>query len=163
MREKSNTCCFTGHRDISAMTYSQLMERVEPMLMRLIENGYRYFVCGGALGFDTFAASYICSLKMRRFPVKLVLMLPCKDQTAKWSDYDKCVYKNLLDRADEVIYISESYYTGCMQKRNRAMVDASSACICYLTSPSGSGTRQTVEYAMRQGLSVVNIARESFL
>ncbi len=162
MREKSNTCCFTGHRDISAVTYSRLVERVEPLLMRLIDNGYRYFACGGALGFDTFAATYICSLKMRGFPVKLVLMLPCRNQTAKWSEYDKHVYENLADRADEILYISESYFAGCMQKRNRALVDASSACICYLTSAGGSGTRQTVEYAQKKGLALVNVAKDSF-
>lgn len=162
MRERSNTCCFTGHRDISAMTYHQLIERVEPLVMRLIDNGYEYFACGGALGFDTFAASYICSLKMRRFPVKLVLMLPCRDQTAKWGAVDKKVYDGILERADEVIYTSESYYTGCMQKRNRALVDASSACICYLTSMGGSGTRQTVEYARKKGIAMINVARDPF-
>ena len=92
MREKSNTCCFTGHRDISAVTYSQLAERLEPLLMTLISNGYRYFVCGGALGFDTFAETYISSLKMRGYDIKLVLMLPCRDQTARWSEYDRMVY-----------------------------------------------------------------------
>ncbi|MBQ6614124.1 MAG: DUF1273 family protein [Clostridia bacterium] len=159
MREKSNTCCFTGHRDISALTYEELMHRTEPLLQRLIKNGYEYFVCGGALGFDTFAAMYVCSLKMRGFAVKLVLMLPCKDQTLKWSQYDKMIYESLLGRADEVIWLSESYYPGCMQKRNRAMVDASSACICYLNSPENSGTKQTVEYAMKQGLAIANVAK----
>ena len=162
MREKSNTCCFTGHRDISAISYSQLADRVEPILMRLIDNGYEYFACGGALGFDTFAASYISSLKMRGFPVKLVLMLPCRDQAAKWDEFNRYVYNNLLGRADEILYISQNYYPGCMQKRNRALVDASSACICYLTAAGGSGTRQTVEYAAKKGLSMINIARDAF-
>ena len=160
MRERSNTCCFTGHRDISAMTYSQLVERAEPLLMRLIEHGYEYFVCGGAIGFDTFAATYVCSLKMRGYPVKLVLMLPCRDQSAKWGNYDKMVYEGLLQRADEVVWVSEAYHPGCMQKRNRAMVDASSACICYLNSLSHSGTRQTVDYAYSKGLAVANIFRD---
>ncbi len=161
MREKSNTCCFTGHRDISAVTYSQLAERLEPLLMTLISNGYRYFVCGGALGFDTFAETYISSLKMRGYDIKLVLMLPCRDQTARWSEYDRMVYDNLLARADEVIYTGETYTVGCMHKRNRAMVDASSACVCYLTSLGGSGTRRTVEYAHAKGLAVVNLARNA--
>lgn len=160
MRERSNTCCFTGHRDISAMTFNQLMESVEPLLLRLIENGYRYFVCGGAIGFDTFAATFVCSLKMRGFPVKLVLMLPCRDQTAKWRDYDKLVYDGLLQRADEVIWLADRYYPGCMQKRNKAMVDASSACICYLNKRANSGTRQTVDYAYAQGVAVANIYRD---
>ncbi|MBR5538636.1 MAG: DUF1273 family protein [Clostridia bacterium] len=158
MREKSNTCCFTGHRDISALSYKELADRVEPLLIRLINNGYRYFVCGGAIGFDTFAATYICSLKKRGKKIFLVLMLPCRDQTAKWSNYDKLVYESILGYADEVIWLADKYYSGCMQKRNRAMVDASSACICYLNSMEHSGTRQTVEYAMRQGISIVNVA-----
>ncbi len=159
MRERSNTCCFSGHRDISAISYHDLMMRLEPIIMRLIKNGYKYFACGGALGFDTFAAMYICSLKKRGFDVNLVLILPCKDQTAKWSLYDKQVYNGILDRADEVIYTAESYYNGCMQKRNRALVDASTACICYLSSYGKGGTHQTVEYAKSQGIPVVNIAK----
>lgn len=132
--------------------------RLEPIVMRLINNGYKYFLCGGALGFDTFAAMYIGSLKMRGFDVKLVLVLPCRDQAAKWSAYDRQVYNGILDRADEVIYTAESYYTGCMQKRNRALVDASSVCICFLSEYRPSGTRQTVEYAKSKGIPVVNIS-----
>ena len=159
MSTADTTCCFTGHRDISAMTYEQLVRNVEPMVRVLMENGFRYFACGGALGFDTFAATYICSLKQQGYDVKLVLMLPCRDQTAKWSDYSRRVYENILSRADEVIYVSDSYYPGCMQKRNRALVDASAACICYLTAPSG-GTKQTVDYAYEKGIPVVNVAMD---
>lgn len=158
MRQRSNTCCFTGHRDISLTPYDELLHRTEPLVMRLIENGYKYFVCGGALGFDTFAAMYIVSLKKRGFDVKLILILPCRDQSSKWSEYNKHIYDMLIGYADEVIYTADRYYAGCMQKRNRALVEASSACICYLMTDHNSGTRQTVEYAMSQGLAVVNVA-----
>lgn len=160
MRNKRNTCCFTGHRDISAVTYEQLVRNVEPLVRVLMENGYRYFVCGGALGFDTFAATYICSLKQQGYDVKLVLMLPCRDQAAKWSDYSRRVYNSILSRADEILYISDAYTPGCMQKRNRALVDASSACICYLTA-EGGGTKHTVDYAFAQGVPVVNVALDA--
>ena len=158
MRKRSNSCCFTGHRDISIVSYNELANRVEPLIMGLIKNGYRYFLCGGALGFDTFAATYICSLKKRGFKVNLVMMLPCKDQDAKWSQYDRLVYNHILDQADEVVLVSEKYYNGCMHARNRALIDASSACICYLTSPSG-GTKYTVDYALESGLPIINVAR----
>ena len=69
------------------------------------------------------------------------------------------MYDNILSRADEVIYVSDSYYPGCMQKRNRALVDASAACICYLTSEHG-GTKQTVDYAFACGIPVVNVASD---
>lgn len=164
MREPSNTCFFTGHRDISNVTYEQLTARLESLILRLYENGYRYFICGGALGFDTFAATYICSLKMRGFDVSLVLYLPCIDQTARWSDYDRRVYEHLMQRADEVVYVSrEPYFSGCMQKRNRAMVSASSAGICFLADPRHSGTRQTVEYALSRGIPMVNVAPDGDL
>ena len=44
-----------------------------------------------------------------------------------------------------------------MQKRNRHLVDNSSACICYLTKSAG-GTAYTVNYARRMGLRIINIA-----
>ena len=63
MREKSNTCCFTGHRDISGVTYAELANRMEPAVQRLIGEGYRYFVCGGAIGkpFKSFLTPMIMS------------------------------------------------------------------------------------------------------
>lgn len=163
MRERSNTCCFTGHRDISAVTYGELAAKLEPIVLRLYEKGYRYFVCGGALGFDTFAETCLCSLKARGYDLRLVLMLPCRDQCAKWSAFDKQVYARLSSLADEVVVLSEKYYNGCMQARNRAMVDAASVCICYLNSVEHSGTRATVEYARKTGVSVINIAPEQGL
>ncbi|MBQ6893045.1 MAG: DUF1273 family protein [Clostridia bacterium] len=159
MRTKYNTCCFTGHRDISNVSYQNLMDRLDPIMNRLIQNGYRYFACGGALGFDTFAALYILSMKKRGFDIELVLMLPCTDQTARWNPADAKLYEGLLEKADEVIYVSERpYFSGCMQKRNRALVDSSTACICYLAEYGNSGTRQTVEYAITKGSAVINIA-----
>ena len=161
MRTRDNTCCFTGHRDISNVLYKDIIDRLEILVMRLIKNGYKYFACGGALGFDTVAATYIISLKNRGFDVKLVLMLPCTDQTAKWSRDDVAIYNHIMDLADEVIYVSNStYYAGCMQKRNRALVDASKACICFLSEYGSSGTRQTVDYAIKCGLKIANVADE---
>lgn len=46
-----------------------------------------------------------------------------------------------------------------MQKRNRHLVDNSSACICYLTKPTG-GTAYTVNYASEHGLMIINIAQQ---
>ena len=98
------------------------------------------------------------ALKKQGYKINLVLILPCRDQTARWSEYDRRCYNSILASADEVIYTAEKYYPGCMQKRNRALVDASSACICYLTSSRPSGTLQTVEYARTKNLATINIA-----
>ena len=44
-----------------------------------------------------------------------------------------------------------------MHKRNRHLVDNSSACIAYLTESKG-GTAYTVDYADKHDLTIFNIA-----
>ena len=43
-----------------------------------------------------------------------------------------------------------------MFKRNRHLVNHSSACICYLEKPTG-GTAYTVNYARKCGLQIINL------
>jgi len=83
--------------------------------------------------------------------------LPCKNQDELWTDEQKKLYRDLLTEADEVIYVSEEYTDGCMKKRNRYMVDQSAHCICAHLYPM-SGTEQTIKYAQRKGLRIINVA-----
>ena len=57
---------------------------------------------------------------------------------------------------DKTVCVSDHYFNGCMQKRNRFLADISSLCICYLTKNTG-GTAYTVRYAQKEGLKIVNI------
>ena len=61
--------------------------------------------------------------------------------------------------ADDVLYISDAYYEGCMQKRNRYLVDHASLCVCYLKNCRG-GTWYTVSYAYDQQVRILNLLRE---
>ena len=65
-------------------------------------------------------------------------------------------YERIMKAADKVTYTSEQYYSGCMHKRNRHLVDNSSVCVCYLTESTG-GTAYTVEYAHKNNLTVINL------
>ena len=67
------------------------------------------------------------------------------------------IYEDIKSKADKVVYTSQEYTRGCMHKRNRHLVDNSSACIAYLTESKG-GTAYTVDYAKKNGLTVFNIA-----
>ena len=98
-------------------------------------------------------------LRLReRYPqIRLILVLPCRNQTRGWPQDSIDIYEDIKRHADKVIYSAENYFRGCMQKRNRHLVDSSSVCICYLTTPTG-GTAYTVNYARRMGLQVINIA-----
>ena len=109
------------------------------------------------MGFDTLAAQTVLRLRERYPQIRLILVLPCLNQTRGWQQADVDIYEELKRRADKVTYTSESYFRGCMQKRNRHLVDNSSGCICYLTKPTG-GTAYTVDYARRRGLRIINIA-----
>ena len=153
---KKLTCCFTGHRHLS-VSNEILFARLEKQIIDLIEQGVIYYGAGGALGFDTIAALTVIKLRNQYPNIKLILVLPCKEQTKSWNNNDIAVYNYILSQANKVVYTSESYYPGCMYKRNRHLVDNSSHCICYMEKDSG-GTAYTVSYALDSGLSVYNLA-----
>lgn len=70
---------------------------------------------------------------------------------------DPYIFDFIPFKADKVVYTSQEYTRGCMHKRNRHLVDNSSACISYLTENKG-GTFYTVNYAKSKGVEVINIA-----
>ena len=152
------TACFTGHRTLPEAELPEITGRLEDVLTSLIEQGYRYFGAGGALGFDTLAAQTILRLRERYPQIRLILVLPCRNQARGWPRSDIYIYEEIKRRADKVTYTSESYFQGCMQKRNRHLVDNSSVCVCCLTKPTG-GTAHTVNYARRCGLRILNMAQ----
>lgn len=154
---KERTVCFTGHRKIPPEDLPMVSEKLRKTLIDCIEKGYCFFGAGGALGFDTLAAQTVLELKKEYSHIKLILVLPCLNQTRGWKEKDIAVYEAIKEKADKVVYTSEHYFNGCMQKRNRHLVDCSSLCICYLTESSG-GTAYTVNYAVQNSLTVVNIA-----
>lgn len=157
LNRKNRTACFTGHRELPTENLPEISKRLEDTLLTLIEQGYCYFGAGGAVGFDTLAAQTVLRLRERYPQIRLILVLPCLNQTRGWQQADVDIYEELKRRADKVTYTSESYFRGCMQKRNRHLVDNSSGCICYLTKPTGS-TAYTVDYARCMGLQVINIS-----
>lgn len=154
---RDQTACFTGHRRIPAEQYDIIYERLKITIVNLIERGYRFFGSGGALGFDTMAAQVILAMKKQYPLIRLILVLPCLSQAKGWSEYDYTVYEHIKEQADKVVYTSLRYTRECMHRRNRHLVDNSSACICYLTEMYG-GTAYTVHYARDQGLEIINIA-----
>lgn len=153
----SETCCFTGHRNLPGESRLFLRRRLETEIDRLAARGVRYFGAGGALGFDTLAAECVLRLRRVRPEIRLILVLPCPEQTRGWNSQDVNIYRDILTQADKVVYTADHYFHGCMQKRNRHLVDYSGHCLCYLTQPTG-GTAYTVRYAQQKGLHICNLA-----
>ena len=146
-------CCFTGHRSVMAMA-DDIKARLRVEIENLINKGVTAFLTGGALGFDTVAALSVLELKGMYPFIKLVLILPCKNQAEKWSKDEIRVYNDIIRQADFIHYVSDVYYDGCMLARNDYMVEHSNYCICFLRRLSG-GTYYTVSYAKRMGRELI--------
>lgn len=151
-------CCFTGHRAIPSDKSKELAQRVKDGIEYLYANmGVKTYYVGGALGFDSLAAEAVIERRRERRDIRLVIVIPCRDQAARWSAEQKARYEQIKASADEVICLAEHYFSGCMHQRNRYMVDHSRVCICYLTEQT-SGTAYTVQYARERGLRIFNLA-----
>ena len=48
---------------------------------------------GGALGFDTLAAQTVLEMKKEYPQLRLILVLPCENQTRGWHSEDIAVYE----------------------------------------------------------------------
>ena len=160
MNERNETgCCFTGHRIIPEDIRVSLIDRLKNGVDYLYTHmNIKIFYAGGALGFDTIAAEAVIERRKEHPDIRLVIVSPCKDQDKLWGIKDRTRYYQIKRAADDVIYLSEHYYRGCMHQRNRYLVDHSAACICYLTADTG-GTAYTVGYAQSKGLKIFNLAR----
>lgn len=152
-------CCFTGHRDLpdaGSAEYASLLSALEAAVNDAIREGCRQFLVGGAKGFDLLAGEWILSLKKVDPTVSLSVYVPHRGQENAYSPNDRQRYKRLLNDADEVRYLNETYHPGCMRERNASMVNDSEICIAYVRK-SRSGSAQTMKMAEAKGLLVLRI------
>lgn len=162
------TCCFTGHRPASLPWGTDetdprciaLRERISGAAESAIELGARHFICGMAEGCDMYFCEEIIRLR-RRYPhITLEAAIPCLTQSDGWSAAQRLRYRSLLAQCDMETLVQEDYTPGCMHRRNRYMVDHAALLIAVHNGLPG-GTRSTVEYAMRRGVSIVDIPLET--
>lgn len=151
-------CIFTGHRALPR-DLNPLRAALRTEMERLAERGYTDFACGGAMGFDLLAAELTLELRELRPEVRLLMILPCPHQEARYAAEDRRRYAEVLARADLVRYTSDRYYRGCMLTRDRALAASADFCLCWLLR-SDSGTGYTVRQAALRGVPVFNLARQ---
>ena len=139
------SCAFTGHRvlgeDFSARNLKKEVEK-------FILSGVDTFYNGMAMGFDMVAAEIVLSLKKKYNYIKLIACIPCLNQEKYFDSAHKEKYANLLKQADEQVLLSENDHPGCMQKRDRYMVDHADYLMTYCRKEDG-GTAYTVKYFIK--------------
>lgn len=151
------TCCFTGHRILSREDIQRIRPRLAQAVDAMIRRGVTTFISGGALGFDQMAALEVLSRRDEgHAPIRLIIAQPCRSQAARWTAEQRRNYEQILARADEVVCLAETYYNGCMQARNRWMVEHAAYVIACMARLKG-GTAQTVSYALKKDRQVLNL------
>lgn len=155
--ERQQTVCFTGHRPEKLNKPEWMIKlALKKQIRRAVADGYKVFISGMARGVDIWAAQIVLAQREGGSDIKLVCACPCHDFQCRWEDSWKTQAAEVLDRADHVEYICESYTRFCFQKRNEWMVDRSSRIIAAFNGEPG-GTKNTVDYANRKGVPVVVI------
>ena len=153
------TCCFTGHRelpDANTAEYAALLSSLEAAVADAVKEGCRRFLVGGAKGFDLLAGEWILALKQVDPSITLAIYVPHRGQERAYAPSDMLRYRKLLNEADEVLYLSETYHPGCMRERNARMVNDADVCIAYVRK-SRSGSAQTLKMAEAKGIVTLRI------
>ena len=146
-------CALSGHRVIKK-DFDR--ENLKKTIYGIIRSGYDIFYLGMARGFDMEGCRILEKYNEENTleKVKIIACIPCKDQDRYFSEKEKKEYLECLDKCDEAVYISESYINGCMQIRNRYMIDRCDLLLAYLYKNSG-GTFYTVSYAQKKEKEII--------
>jgi len=166
--DRATTCCFTGHRpdklpwgsDEKDSRCLELKRRLYQALERAYDQGMRHFICGMARGTDLYFAEGVLALRERYPDVTLEGARPCESQASSWPEPEQLRYNQILDCCDYETLVQHHYDRGCMQRRNRYMVDRSSLVLSVYNGVPKGGTAQTLAYAMRSGIKTEILALE---
>lgn len=163
--ERERTCCFTGHRaeklpwknNESAPACLELKARLEGAISAAYEAGFRHFLCGMATGADIYCGEAVAALRDAQPDITLEAAIPFDGQDKAWPAPWRKRYQRLIESCDTVTVLHTMYTPTCMMDRNRYMVDRSALLIAIYDGESRGGTQNTMLYALRQGVEIVEL------
>lgn len=164
--ERNLSCCFTGYRpekfgfefSPDNQKYNEFTRKLYAYIIDLAEEGITVYYSGMARGFDIVAAEAVIDIKRLRsdLGVSLVACVPYIEQASAFPPDWKARYDAVLEECDRVVLLSDRYYRGCYQVRNKYMVDNTDCVLTYFDGSAG-GTKNTVDYAKKKGRAIVNL------
>jgi len=150
-------CCFTGHRPEKLQRpEKEVRIELKREIRKAVLDGINVFITGMARGVDIDAAEIVLQFREEGYSVRLICAIPYPGFEDNWSRVWKTRYGAVLEKADLVRYICPQYSKGCFQIRNEWMVNHSARVIAVFNGQP-SGTKNTIDYALRQGVPVVQI------
>ena len=164
MRARQESCCFTGHRPAKLpWKFNEADPRCRELKRRIADavetaylEGYRHFLCGMAQGCDLYFCEAVLALRTQYPDITVEAAIPCPTQADTWPAAQRERYRRLIDACDLETMVSEKYTSGCMQRRDRYMVDHASLLIAVFDGTTG-GTQYTMQYAMSRGVDIIDI------
>lgn len=152
MENIKTTCAFTGHRP-EKLNISEC--QAKKLLCKAVDNaissGYTTFITGMARGVDIWAGEVVLEFKKVYPHINLICALPYPGFGQNYP-----AAKRLLSQAYSVYKVMDFYAVYSYQKRNEWMVDHSSLIIALFSGEHG-GTLNTVRYAEKKGVPVINV------
>ena len=103
------------------------------------------------------AAKAVLSLKPELSQIKIIAVLPYREQAERWNEKHKVEYERILNEVDETIIVSEHYQQQCFLRRNDYMVQRSSLLITLYDGKYKGGTFYTYKKAKSMGMEIINI------
>lgn len=156
---RQNCCCFTGHRPEKLQWDEQtVVNALESEIYQAITDGFTTFLTGMARGVDIWAGETVLRLRAAGAPIHLICASPYAGFERRWSNNWQHRYNAIMQAADHVEFICPHYSRSCFQIRNVWLVDHSARVIAVYNGQSG-GTRNTLQYAKKQGLVSIIICK----
>ncbi len=150
-------CCFTGHRpEKLCIAEKEAKMLLRAAIKRAIDDGFTTFISGMARGIDMWAAELVLDERKENDKIKLICASPYQGFECRWDMKERERYESIINRADAVKHVCAHYSRQCFQLRNVYMVDRSARVIAAYNGESG-GTKNTIDYAKRRGVEVINI------
>ena len=150
-------CCVTGNRPEkfsferieNDFKYISYLSCLYDAMDDLMNNGCTYYISGMARGADMDFADAVVSHKFNDNEIILEAAFP---YFIDFSKSDKSLKKwEILSDCDYINFISPYYSKGCMQKRNKYMVDKADIVLAIWNGRKEGGTWNTIKYARSKG------------
>ncbi len=160
-------CCVTGHRpsgfpfdyhasdpftdDLRSCHFAEIYHNIlDEEFEGLVNEGYTHFISGMADGADLDFAELV--IRYREYYENIVLeaALPYPTNMKRLMDGNRITKADILGKTNLIHTVSDHYYNGCMQKRNKYMVDKCDLVFAIWNGEEKGGTWDTIRYARKQ-------------
>ena len=103
--DKAVSVCFSGHRSVPFAKRRELKQCLKSEIAKAYADGYRYFYCGMAMGFDLLAAEAALSLQCELKDLQVIAVVPFRGQSDRWSKEEQAKYDAILRIVDDVVVL----------------------------------------------------------